>query len=119
MQLTNKTIKNVDLGKSYLSKTKFVINQDGNVEQQTVLYKDKGCKKRVIYTTRHGELAITRKSAIFKFIFDRHQFSPEEMETTAVVEMMEIIDYLLSGWGRLAIDQVDQGFKLLDEQNAA
>jgi hypothetical protein len=119
MKIINKTSKTLDLGKSYLAKTQFVINQDGNVEQKTVLYKDKGSRKRVIFTTPHGELAITRKSAIFKFIFNRHQFTPDEMEINQKFELEEIIDFLNSGFGRVAVESVDKGFEILDAQKAA
>ncbi len=119
MKIVNKTGKMINLNKSYTAKTRFILDQDGRLVQQTVLYDETGRQKRVIITTPHGELALTRKSAIFKLTFDRRKNKPGDMDLPAFSELEEMFDFFCSGFGQMAIDQVDQGFKLLDEQNAA
>ena len=103
MEVINKTGKTLNLNKSYSAKTRFSIDEDGRVNQQTVLYEENGSQKKLIFKTEHGELAITRKSAIMKFTFDRFLLKPKDIGAYGQKELKEMIAFLRSEIGQITV----------------
>ena len=111
--ITNKrSRKTINLQKSYRAKTKFVQNEQGDIEQNTVLYEEgTGSQKQPIFQTKHCKVKVTRSSLLFDFKFDRRRLPMYKVEAYVYDETNMITDFITSDLGAKAIDTADNELK--------
>ncbi len=109
MQLINKTANELALNKSYTATTRFVMNEEGNIEQRTVLYEhETGSQLQPVFQTKHCKVQITRGGLLLRFKFSRRKMPLIEIEDCVNEETELIIDFLTSEAGQRAVELAEE-----------
>gem|GEM_PF-2350516 len=96
--------KTVNIGKSYNACTKFVQNENGDIEQKTVLYEQStGSQIQPVFQTKHCKVQVTKGGLLMRFKFDRRRMSMDSIETCVYNETNMITDFLQSETGVRAV----------------
>lgn len=105
MLTINKTKrKTVKIGKSYNACTKFVQNEQGDIEQKTVLYEQEtGSQIQPIFQTKHCKVQVTKGGLLLRFKFDRRRQTMDSIEGCVYDETNLVTDFLQSEAGVRAI----------------
>ena len=109
MKFINKTANQLALNKSYSATTRFCMNEDGNIEQRTVLYEhETGSQLQPVFQTKHCKVQITRGGLLLRFKFSRRNMSLDIAEDYTNEESELIFDFLRSEAGQRAIELAEQ-----------
>ena len=109
MKFINKTANELALNKSYSATTRFCMNEDGNIEQRTVLYEhETGSQLQPVFQTKHCKVQITRGGLLLRFKFSRRNMSLDIAEDYTNEESELIFDFLRSEAGQRAIELAEQ-----------
>lgn len=109
MKLINKKNESITLNKSYSATTRFCMNEDGNIEQRTVLYEhETGSQLQPVFQTKHCKVQITSGGLLLRFKFSRRNMSLDIAEDYTNEESELIFDFLRSEAGQRAIELAEQ-----------
>lgn len=109
MKFINKTANELALNKSYSATTRFCMNEDGNIEQRTVLYEhETGSQLQPVFQTKHCKVQITSGGLLIRFKFSRRNMSLDIAEDYTNEESELIFDFLRSEAGQRAIELAEQ-----------
>lgn len=109
MRFINKTANQLALNKSYSATTRFCMNEDGNIEQRTVLYEhETGSQLQPVFQTKHCKVQITSGGLLIRFKFSRRNMSLDIAEDYTNEESELIFDFLRSEAGQRAIELAEQ-----------
>ncbi len=101
--------KTIELNKSYNAHTRFIMNEQGNVEQQTILYEQSnGSQKQPVYSTKHCTVKVTRGGLIVSFYFDRRRMTAQSIESSVNSETSLVNGFITSDTGQRAIDEAER-----------
>ena len=109
MSIKNKTRKTLRLDKSYTATTRFVQNENGDIEQRTTLYEhETGSQRQPIYQTKHCRVQVTKESLLMYFKFNRKRLPTFAISGCVYDETNLITDFIESEPGSKAIMIADK-----------
>lgn len=101
--------KNIRLDKSYKAITRFIQNEKGDIEQNTILYDESnGSQRQPIFQTKHCKVQVTKTSLLFDFKFNRKRLPTHAIESHVYDETNMITDFITSETGARAIDMAEK-----------
>ena len=109
--------KTINLNKPYRAVTRFIQNEQGNLEQNTVLYEDNnGSQKQPVFQTKHCKVQVTKTSLLLDFKFPRKKLPTHAIEAYVYDETNMITDFISSDVGQKAIDTAEKEILKLEAE---